>query len=54
MTGKASARQGSRVRLSPSLKLRMWSWQVVVRSLGPWGWPLMTMPQVPQMPSRQS
>ena len=30
MTGKASARQGSRVSTSPSLKLRMWSWQQVV------------------------
>ena len=54
MTGKASARQGSMVTLSPSLKLRMCSWQVVVRSRGPWGRPLITMPQVPQMPSRQS
>jgi len=54
MTGKAWARKGSRVIASPSLKLRMWSWQVVVRSRGPWGRPLMTMPHCPQMPSRQS
>ncbi len=32
----------------------MWSWHAVVRSRGPWGRPLMTTPQVPQMPSRQS
>ena len=32
----------------------MWSWQAVVRVRGPWAWPLITMPQVPQMPSRQS
>ena len=29
-TGKAAARQGSIVSVSPSLKLRMWSWQAVV------------------------
>ena len=48
------ARQGSIVIVSPSLKLRMWSWQAVVARRGPWGAPLMTMPQVPQIPSRQS
>ncbi len=53
-TGKALARHGSIVSVSPSLKLRMWSWQAVVRSRGPCGRPLMTTPQVPQMPSRQS
>jgi hypothetical protein len=40
--------------VSPLLKLRMWSWQVVVIFFGPWGMPLMTMPQEPQIPSRQS
>ena len=39
---------------SPSSKLRMWSWQAVVARRGPWAAPLITMPQVPQMPSRQS
>jgi hypothetical protein len=53
-TGKAVARQGSITISSPSRKLRMWSWQVVVRSLGPWARPLITMLQVPQIPSRQS
>ena len=53
-TGKDAARQGSSVSTSPSEKLRMWSWQAVVRSFGPWARPLMTKPQVPQMPSRQS
>ena len=32
----------------------MWSWQAVVRGRGPWARPLMTMPHVPQIPSRQS
>ena len=41
------------VIVSPSLKDRMCSWQVVVTS-GPWAWPLIISPQVPQMPSRQS
>ena len=36
-TGNASARHGSIVSVSPSLKLRMWSWQAVVRSRGPCG-----------------
>ena len=54
ITGKAVARQGSIVIVSPSLKLRMWSWQAVVARRGPWAAPLMTIPQVPQMPSRQS
>jgi hypothetical protein len=31
-TGNAVARQGSMVIESPSLKLRMWSWQAVVAS----------------------
>ena len=52
--GKAAARQGSMVRVSPSLKLRMWSWQAVVAARGPWAMPLITTPQVPQIPSRQS
>ena len=38
---------------SPSANARMCNWQVVVRS-GPWARPLMTTPQEPQMPSRQS
>ena len=33
----ASARQGSIVIVSPSLKLRMWSWQAVVARRGPCG-----------------
>ncbi len=54
-TGNGSAaRQGSMVISSPSLKWRMCSWQVVVRSLGPWARPLITRPHMPQMPSRQS
>ncbi len=32
----------------------MWSWQAVVCRAGPWARPLITTPQVPQMPSRQS
>ena len=48
------ARQGSMVMVSPSLNERMWSWQAVVARRGPWGAPLITMPQVPQIPSRQS
>ena len=54
MTGNALARQGSIVSASPSVKLRMWSWQTVVRVFGPWATPLITKPHVPQMPSRQS
>src|SRR5215207_286189 len=53
MTGKAFARHGSIVMTSPSEKLRMCSWQVVVFS-GPWASPEIISPQVPQMPSRQS
>ena len=40
--------------VSPSVNSRMWSWQVVVRACGPCGPPLITTPQEPQMPSRQS
>jgi len=54
ITGKAAARHGSMVMVSPSLKLRMWSWQAVVARRGPCAAPLMTIPQVPQIPSRQS
>ena len=54
ITGKAFARHGSTTSVSPSVKLRMCSWQAVVRVRGPWGRPLTTMLQVPQMPSRQS
>ena len=53
-TGKARERQGSISSRSPSLKVRMWSWQVAVRALGPWATPLIIMPQEPQIPSRQS
>ena len=53
-TGKALARQGSITSVSPSWKVRMWSWQAVVRVRGPWARPLTTRLQVPQMPSRQS
>ena len=53
MIGKASARHGSTVIVSPSLKERMCSWQVVVFS-GPCAWPEIIRPHIPQMPSRQS
>ena len=53
MIGKASARHGSTVIVSPSRKLRMCSWQVVVFS-GPWASPEIISPHIPQMPSRQS
>ena len=53
-TGNARARHGSRTMVSPSSKNRMCSWQVVVRGRGPCGRPLIMMPHVPQMPSRQS
>ena len=39
---------------SPSLNLRMCSWQVAVPRCGPWAWPLIISEHVPQMPSRQS
>ena len=39
---------------SPSANFRMWSWQVAVPFCGPWAWPLIIIPQLPQMPSRQS
>src|SRR5262245_45233375 len=54
ITGKAAARQGSHVISSPSANFRMWSWQAVTPRSGPWGEPLITMLQVPQIPSRQS
>ena len=54
ITGKAVARHGSMVMVSPSVNLRMCSWQVAVPRSGPWAWPLIITPQVPQMPSRQS
>ena len=54
MTGNALARHGSRVKESPSLKNRMWSWQTVVPRRGPWATPLIKKPHDPQMPSRQS
>src|SRR5581483_11095165 len=52
--GKAAARHGSISMTSPVVNLRMWSWQVAVPSWGPWAWPLIIIPQEPQMPSRQS
>ena len=39
---------------SPSANFRMCSWQVAVPFWGPWAWPLIISPHVPQMPSRQS
>ena len=42
MTGKAFARHGSMVIVSPSLKWRMWSWHTVVARSGPWAMPLIT------------
>ena len=54
ITGKALARQGSMTSVSPCRKVRMWSWQAVVRVRGPWALPFTTRLQVPQMPSRQS
>lgn len=54
MTGKDFARQGSMVRVSPSLNTRICTWQVVVPLRGPWARPLITTPQEPQIPSRQS
>ncbi len=53
-TGKARARHGSITISSPSLKLRMCSWQVAVPAIGPWATPLIITPHDPQMPSRQS
>ena len=53
-TGNGVTRQGSSVMTSPSLKVRMWSWQLVVPRRGPCGLPFTTMPHIPQMPSRQS
>ena len=53
-TGKARARHGSTVIVSPSRKLRMCSWQVVTPGSGPCGMPLMVIEHMPQMPSRQS
>src|SRR3954471_10443222 len=54
ITGKALARQGSSVSVSPSLKTRMCSWQTVVARIGPCGMPSTMKPHVPQIPSRQS
>ena len=42
------------VMVSPSLNLRMCSWQTVDPRSGPCGTPLTTRPHMPQMPSRQS
>ena len=57
MTGNAPARHGSTSMVAPSAKERMCSWQVVVGTgelARPWAAPLITMPHMPQMPSRQS
>ena len=53
MTGKASARHGSMLIVSPSRNSRMCNWQVVVVT-GPCALPLIMRPHMPQMPSRQS
>src|SRR5690349_7180952 len=52
--GKARARQGSRISVSPSRNDRMCSWHTVDPRAGPWGSPSIRNPHVPQMPSRQS
>jgi len=54
MMGNGPARNGSTVTVSPSLKLRICTSQVVVAPWIPWATPLITSPQVPQIPSRQS
>ena len=54
MTGKARARQGSTVIVSPSRNRRMCNWQTVPPGSGPWAIPLTIRPHDPQMPSRQS
>ena len=54
LIGNGPARHGSTTIVSPSLNLRMCSWQTVVFISGPWGLPLMTIEHMPQMPSRQS
>jgi hypothetical protein len=57
ITGNAVARHGSMSIVSPSLNLRMCSWQVVVgppEVPRPCAVPLIIRPQLPQMPSRQS
>ena len=54
MTGNARARHGSMTIVSPSRKLRMWSWQVAVPRDGPCATPLIIIPHEPQIPSRQS
>ena len=53
-TGKARARQGSMVMVSPSRKVRMCSWHTVVAPRGPCARPSIISPQEPQIPSRQS
>ena len=54
MIGKPLARNGSIVIVSPFLKRRMCTWQVVAPLSGPCAMPSITRPQLPQMPSRQS
>jgi hypothetical protein len=54
MMGNARARHGSMTIVSPSRKVRMWSWQVAVPREGPCATPLIIIPQDPQIPSRQS
>ena len=51
---EGAARNGSIDDLVAVLEVRMCSWQVVVAACGPCGTPLIIMPHVPQMPSRQS
>ena len=40
--------------VDPSTKCRICSWQAVVARSGPWAMPLIIIPHMPQMPSRQS
>src|SRR2546428_7741796 len=54
ITGNARARHGSIHSSAPSRNERMCSWHVVVARCGPCGRPLITMPHIPQIPSRQS
>jgi hypothetical protein len=54
MIGNARARHGSTTISSPSLKLRMWSWQVAAPFIGPCAAPLIIIAHDPQIPSRQS
>ena len=54
LIGKALARHGSMVMVSPSANVRVCSEQVEAPFSGPWARPLMNRSREPQMPSRQS